>query len=74
MTEGSTFPRKVDRDTYPRPEYRFPNVKVETYATDSTADYPQPQSALIRRPAPIADPDATFAMIFKNGQIVRNTL
>jgi arylsulfatase len=45
MTESSEFEVQVERDTYPRPEYRFPNLKVETYAADSVADFPPPQAA-----------------------------
>lgn len=43
--DDAGFELKVDRDTYPRPEYRFPNVDIETYAQDSTADFPPSQSA-----------------------------
>ncbi|GAB3386187.1 arylsulfatase [Humibacter soli] len=45
MTEDAEFDVHVDRDTYPRPEYRFPNMKLETYAVDSVADFPLPQAA-----------------------------
>lgn len=32
--------RPVERDTYPRPEYRYPNAKIGMTWKDSTPDYP----------------------------------
>jgi hypothetical protein len=37
---GDGFPITVDRNAYPRPEYRFPNVKIGTTYQDSVADFP----------------------------------
>lgn len=34
---GTEFPVKVDRNVYPRPEYRFPDVKVGMTYKDSVA-------------------------------------
>jgi arylsulfatase len=39
------FPVKVDRNVYPRPEYRFPDVKIGTTYKDSVADFPKPLRA-----------------------------
>lgn len=39
------FPIKVDRNVYPRPEYRYPNAKIGSYAKDSVADFPPMQKA-----------------------------
>jgi arylsulfatase len=42
---GDEFPITVDRNVYPRPEYRFPHVKTGTTYQDSVADFPQPLAA-----------------------------
>jgi arylsulfatase A-like enzyme len=42
---SSDFPRKVDRNMYPRPEYRYPNAKIGVTYKDSVADFPKPQKA-----------------------------
>jgi arylsulfatase len=34
------FPKHVDRNHLPEPEYRFPNVQIGMYATESTPDFP----------------------------------
>jgi arylsulfatase A-like enzyme len=39
------FPVRVDRNVYPRPEYRFPDVKIATTYQDSVADFPRPLRA-----------------------------
>jgi arylsulfatase A-like enzyme len=39
------FPNRVDRNVYPRPEYRFPNVKIGLTYKDSVADFPKPHEA-----------------------------
>ena len=39
------FPIKVDRNVYPRPEYRFPDVKIGLIYKDSLADFPKPLEA-----------------------------
>jgi len=39
------FPIKVDRNVYPRPEYRFPDVKIGLTYKDSVADFPKPLEA-----------------------------
>jgi len=39
------FPVKVDRNVYPRPEYRFPDVKIGLTYKDSVADFPKPLEA-----------------------------
>ena len=36
------FPVKVDRNVYPRLEYRFPNAKIGLTCRDSAADFPRP--------------------------------
>jgi len=45
LKENSDFPIKVDRNVYPRPEHRFPNVKIGLTYKDSKADFPKPQQA-----------------------------
>jgi hypothetical protein len=35
-----TEPRDVTRDTYPRPEYQYPDVKIGTTYKESTSDFP----------------------------------
>ena len=42
---GAGIPLAVDRNVYPRPEYRFPNVKIGLTYKDSVADFPKPGSA-----------------------------
>ena len=39
------FPNRVDRNVYPRPEYRFPDVKIGLTYKDSLADFPKPLEA-----------------------------
>ena len=43
--DSSDFPRKVDRNMYPRPEYRYPNAKIGVTYKDSVSDFPKPQRA-----------------------------
>lgn len=45
MSETPQFPLHVDRDVYPRPEYRHSDAKISTTYTDSVADFPPPQQA-----------------------------
>jgi arylsulfatase len=45
MSESTEFPARVDRNVYPRPEYRYPDAKISTTYADSVADFPQPLSA-----------------------------
>jgi len=42
---GPEFPVRVDRNVYPRPEYRFPDVKIGMTYVDSVADFPKPIEA-----------------------------
>ncbi|MFV1963228.1 MAG: arylsulfatase, partial [Acidimicrobiia bacterium] len=42
---SSEFPVQVDRNVYPRPEYRHRDAKISTTYTDSVADFPPPQQA-----------------------------
>jgi arylsulfatase A-like enzyme len=39
------FPVEVDRETYPRPEWSYPNGRIETTYEGSVADFPPPQEA-----------------------------
>jgi hypothetical protein len=39
------FPQKVGNNVYPRPEYRYPDVKIGLTHKDSVADFPQPLQA-----------------------------
>src|SRR5215467_4488979 len=55
-TDGG-FPVKVDRNVYPRPEYRFPDVKIGLTYKDSTADFPRPL------PAPEAAPNILLVLL-----------
>ena len=41
----SEFPVRVDRNVYPRPEYRYPDVKIGLTYKDSIADFPKPLQA-----------------------------
>ena len=43
--EKKEFPLRVDRNVYPRPEYRFKNVKIGLTYKDSQPDFPPPQNA-----------------------------
>ena len=43
--DDSEFPRKVDRNMYPRPEYRYPNAKIGVTWKDSASDFPKPHMA-----------------------------
>ena len=40
-----TFPRQVDRNVYPPPEYRFPDARIGLTYESSTPDFPPPQRA-----------------------------
>jgi arylsulfatase A-like enzyme len=42
---GNGFPKRVDRNVYPRPDYRFPNVKIGLTYQDSQPDFPLPGKA-----------------------------
>src|SRR5262245_41201880 len=44
-TNNAEFAVKIDRNVYPRPEYRFPDVKIGLTYKDSTADFPKPLQA-----------------------------
>lgn len=39
------FPVEVVRETYPRPEWRYPNGRIGTTYADSVADFPPPLTA-----------------------------
>src|SRR5262245_3827808 len=56
-TKDSAFPVRVDRNVYPRPEYRFPHVKTGLTYNDSTADFPRPL------PAPEAAPNVLLVLL-----------
>ncbi|HKP97039.1 MAG TPA: arylsulfatase [Fibrobacteria bacterium] len=43
--EQSQFPIKVDRNVYPRPEYRFPDAKIGMTYESSKPDFPPPNRA-----------------------------
>ncbi|MCH8816005.1 MAG: arylsulfatase [Chloroflexi bacterium] len=43
-TDGA-FPTKVDRNVYPKPEYRFPDAKIGFTYESSVADFPKPYAA-----------------------------
>jgi arylsulfatase A-like enzyme len=43
--EPPTFPRWIDRNHLPEPEWEFPNAHIEMYATESTPDFPPPLQA-----------------------------
>ena len=46
MTEQTDkFVTRVDRNVYPRPEYRHPEAKISTTYNDSVADFPPPRTA-----------------------------
>ena len=34
------YPVHLDRNHLPEPEWKFPNAKIEMYATESTPDFP----------------------------------
>src|SRR5262245_30488933 len=54
---SAEFPVKVDRTVYPRPEYRFPDVKIGVTYKDSTADFSKPQ------PAPEGAPNVLLVLL-----------
>src|SRR5215468_12528874 len=39
------FPLHLDRNHLPEPGWKFPNAKIEMYATESTPDFPPPKTA-----------------------------
>jgi arylsulfatase len=43
--DTNPFPVKVERDTYPRPEFNYPNAKIGRSYTDSKPDFPKPVTA-----------------------------
>ena len=43
--EKSPFPRHLDRNHLPEPEWAFPNAKIGTYATESKPDFPPVKEA-----------------------------
>jgi arylsulfatase len=51
------FPSRVDRNVYPRPEYRYPNAKISTTYADSESDFPLPQ------PAPEGAPNILLVLL-----------
>ncbi len=44
-SKAPPFHRTIDRYHLPEPEWEFPNAKIETYAVDSTADFPPMKEA-----------------------------
>lgn len=42
---AGSFPVHIDRNHLPEPEWRFPNVTINTYEADSEADFPPPKQA-----------------------------
>ncbi|RKG71580.1 arylsulfatase, partial [Corallococcus terminator] len=50
MAKKTRFPRRVDRNVYPRPEYRFPKARIGLTYKDSRADYPPLQGAPEKAP------------------------
>ena len=57
MSETAEFPVRVDRNVYPRPEYRHADAKISTTYTDSAADFPPPQ------PAPAEAPNVLLVLL-----------
>jgi hypothetical protein len=55
--EAGEFPLRVDRNVYPRPEYRFPDVKIGVTYQDSVADFPRPA------PAPAGAPNVLLVLL-----------
>jgi len=46
MTESKRpFPKHIDRNHLPEPEWEFPNAKIGMYATDSAPDFPPVKEA-----------------------------
>ena len=43
--ESDGFAVHLDRNHLPEPEWEYSAVKIETYATDSTPDFPEPKEA-----------------------------
>ncbi|CAM3269845.1 arylsulfatase [Corallococcus sp. ZKHCc1 1396] len=50
MAKKTRFPRRVDRNVYPRPEYRFPKTRIGLTYKDSRADFPPLQGAPEKAP------------------------
>jgi arylsulfatase len=43
--KAPAYPVHFDRNHLPEPEWKFPNAKIETYATDSKPDFPPNKNA-----------------------------
>jgi arylsulfatase A-like enzyme len=45
VSSDTAFPNRVDRNVYPRPEYRFADARIGTTYEESIADFPPPQAS-----------------------------
>lgn len=61
------FPVKVDRNVYPRPEYRFPNAKIGLTYETSEPDFPKPLAA------PTGSPNVLLVLLDDIGYGVMGT-
>jgi hypothetical protein len=43
--KAPVYPVHLDRNHLPEPEWKFPNAKIEMYATESTPDFPPNKQA-----------------------------
>lgn len=44
-SKDKDFPNRVDRNVYPKPEWRFPDAKISLTFKDSVTDFEKPQKA-----------------------------
>jgi arylsulfatase len=67
------FPLHLDRHHLPEPEWKFPNAKIEMYATESTPDFPPPRTAAKGSPniLLVLLDDVGFGWPSVNGGLVR---
>src|SRR5215831_8880510 len=63
----SEFPIRVDRNVYPRPEYRFPNAKIGLTYETSQPDFPKPLNA------PAGSPNILLVLLDDVGYGMMNT-
>ena len=47
-TRNSRFPKHLQRNHLPEPEWSFPNARIGTYATDSKPDFPPARQAAMK--------------------------
>jgi arylsulfatase A-like enzyme len=66
-SQSKDYPIKVDRNVYPRPEYRFPDAKIGLTFATSEPDFPKPLTA------PKGSPNIVIALLDDIGYGVLST-